>query len=114
MIRGMHSSFLGSRYIYYEPAWGIFRKHFQGWSQEEIEETVKRRYGEGIVLLETEPSGTRVYRAPGAGPGKEPFEFWVKNNYEMEDNYVMHWRIGQTGREGKRIFRRRREKVEGS
>ncbi len=88
MIRGMHSSFLGSRYIYYEPAWGIFRKRFQGWSQEEIEETVKRRYGEGIVLLETEPSGTRVYRAPGAGPGKEPFEFWVKNNYEMEDNYV--------------------------
>lgn len=88
MIRGEFSTLAGSKYIYYEPVFGIFRAPFQGWSDEKIAKTLKERYGEGIRLMETEPSGDRIYQAPGDGPGKEPFYFCVWDGYEMQDNYM--------------------------
>lgn len=88
MIQGELSTLSGSRYIYYEPMAGIFRIPFRGWDDVEIEETLKERYGDGIRLVKTEPSGNRIYQAPGDGPGKDPFYFCVWDGYEMKDNYM--------------------------
>lgn len=88
MIRGELSTLFENRYIYYEPVAGIFRTPFQGWSDEKVAETLKERYGDGILLVGTEPSGDRIYQVPADGPGKDAFYFCVWNGYEMRDNYL--------------------------
>ena len=87
MIRGKITGFWGSRYIYYEPVLGVFRTPFRGWNDEKIAAYLEERYGEGMVLVETESDGTRIYQAPGAKPGSQPFYFCVWNGYEIEDNF---------------------------
>lgn len=88
VIRGEFSTLAGVRYIYYEPVAGIFRTPFHGWSDEKVAETLKERYGDGIRLVDTEPSGDRIYQVPGDGPGKDSFYFCVWDGYEMQDNYM--------------------------
>lgn len=88
MIRGELSTLSGSRTIYYEPVLGIFKTPFRGWDDGKVSQILKERYGEGILLVETEPSGDRIYQAPGDGPGKDPFYFCVWDGYEMRDNYL--------------------------
>lgn len=87
IIRGKITGFWGSKYIYYEPVGGIFRTPFRGWNDEKIAAYLEERYGEGMVLVETESDGTRIYQAPGAKPGSRPFYFCVWNGYEIEDNF---------------------------
>lgn len=87
MIRGEIFAFSGTRYVYYEPVWGIFRTPFQGWSKEEIAAYLAERYGEGITYVERAPGGEWIYKAPGGREGSPDFYFCVWNHYVIEDNF---------------------------
>lgn len=89
IIRGSISTLSGKTYVYYEPVLGVFRKPFEGWSDEELAEKLKQRHGDGISLVETaENEEYRIYSAPSSRQGREPFYFRVWGTYEVYDNFA--------------------------
>lgn len=89
IIRGSSYTHSGYLYVYYEPVLGVFRKPIEGWSDEELAEKLKQRYGDGISLVETaENEEYRIYSAPSSRLGGEPFYFRVWGTYEIYDNFA--------------------------
>lgn len=87
VIQAGISTYSGQQYAYYEPVLGIFRKPFEGWSEEEIAGMLKQRHGDGISLVE-EAGKYGIYSAPSSRVGVGPFYFQVWNTYEPSDNFV--------------------------
>lgn len=87
-IRGCWSTLAGDVFYYYEPVLGIFKTPFPGWSEEELEEMLRQRHGEGISLVEIRQDGSRIYQASGIRPGTEPFYFQTWGDYLIEDNFL--------------------------
>lgn len=88
MIQGSIATFSGERYVYYEPVLGIFRKPFEGWSDEELAEMLRQRHGDGISFVEAESDQCRIYSAPSSRTGGEPFYFCTWGTYEIRDNFA--------------------------
>lgn len=89
IIQASISTLSGYQYVYYEPVLGIFRKPFEGWSDEEIAEKLKQRHGDGISLVEVAEDGKyRIYSAPSSRLGGEPFYFQIWDTYEIHDNFA--------------------------
>lgn len=87
-IRGCWSTLAGDVFYYYDPVYGIFKRPFPGWSEDELEEELWQRHGEGISLVEVKQDGSRIYQASGIRPGIGPFYFQTWGDYLIEDNFL--------------------------
>jgi len=88
IIRGSISSYSGERYVYYEPVMGIFRKPFEGWSDEKLNGILRQRHGEGVSLVKVVSDEYKVYSAPSSRTGVEPFYFRIWGTYDLSDNFA--------------------------
>lgn len=79
---------------YYEPVYGIFKRPFSGWSEDEITAQLKERYGAGIVPvsgpenLEDGGNGRYIYMEEPAWSDGAELYFAVENDYRLTNSYL--------------------------
>ncbi|MDO4261333.1 MAG: hypothetical protein Q4C82_04585 [Eubacteriales bacterium] len=72
-----------------EPYGLLFRRPFQGWSEEQLDEKIRETYGDDVRRDGTASDGTSaVCVGKSRDPGAEPFYFTVSNMYDLSDNYL--------------------------
>lgn len=86
-IKGTSASlFSESHDIYYTPTAGIFRKPFEGWSDEQLLVKMREKYGQNIEFAERQANGYCVFRIPDALEAGNYIYFHVSTSYTMENN----------------------------
>ncbi len=85
-IRGEKLTLFDSYFVYYDNVFGVLRKPFAGWNEDEMLQILHDRYGEGIKFQWEEPNGDLIYSASDMRSGSL-FYFCVKNTFEAQSNF---------------------------
>jgi len=88
-IVGRYSDFLSeTRSKVYEPVYGIFRKPFEGWSDTELTERLREKYGEDVEPVEEKNKDYYTFRVPDIYADGEFIYFHAKPDYYITNDFV--------------------------
>lgn len=90
LIDGVWADFLSeTSHTYYVPVYGIFRREWPGWSEEEFREKIARDYGADAKVLEDIGDDRRLCRVPDRRTEGQYIYFTASTDtYEIRSNFA--------------------------
>lgn len=88
-IIGTYSDFLSAtQRRVYVPMYGIFRKPFEGWSETELTERLREKYGDAVELVKKKNDDYYMFRVPDIHADGEFIYFHAKSDYYITNDFV--------------------------
>lgn len=88
-IVGTYSDFLSAtQRKVYESAYGIFRKPFEGWSETELTEKLREKYGDDVALVKKKNDDYYMFSVPDIHADGEFIYFHAKSDYYITNDFV--------------------------